>query len=49
MNILAALAVPAYTIIVGCVNYAPDKCLIEYLHPSGEITTEQIICYNGDY
>jgi hypothetical protein len=49
MNLLAALAVPVYTIIVGSVQFAPDTCLIQYLHPTGEITEEIITCYNGDF
>ena len=49
MSIFAALAVPAYTIIVGSVQFAPDTCLTQFLHPSGEITEEIVTCYNSDY
>ena len=49
MTFLAALAVPAYTIIVGSVQFAPDTCRTQFLHPSGEITEEIVTCYNSDY
>jgi hypothetical protein len=46
MNFYHALAVPAYTIIAGSVQFAPETCLIQFLHPSGEVTEHIVKCSN---